>query len=219
MGCPHDEQVRCAAAGCDGVRAVVDLPTTAASGDGNDAFGTADPLDEGTVRNVEPHILQKFIPAGLGELHAGHTTDEGASLGATGGGEAGGTATGRGVGFLATMVWLPGDAGLPPSTGVGAGCGVAAGFTPSLGGSGAMEAIVFWGPGAGLASGNRPASDRGPISGMRQPQLWQKAEPSRTGRSHFGQVLEGDADMRRDAQGDWRSEWTMRRKLCYTAPL
>src|SRR5262249_57531695 len=100
-------------------------------------------VGDGRARKVEPHILQKFMPAGLGVLHAGHATDEGASLGATGGGDASGTESGRGVGFLATMVWLPGDAGLPPSTGLGAGGGVATGFTPSLGGGGAIAAIVF----------------------------------------------------------------------------
>jgi len=241
---PQDGHCRCCGDGCEGAFDVLALPTTAASGDGSAAFASAGALDDGPARSVEPHILQKFIPAGLGVLHAGHATDEADSLGATGAaGEddaaAGGTATtGRGVGFLAMTVWLPGGAAGPASTGAGAtglgvasGCGDAAsegaatglaadagetsGFTPSLGGSGAGAAMVFCGPADGLVSGNRPTSGLGPISGMRQPQFWQNAAPSRTGRPHFGQGVEGEADMKRD----WQREWTMRRKLCYTAPL
>jgi len=138
------------------------------------------------VRSVEPHILQKFIPAGLGVLQAGQATDEGDSLGAIGAAvpddDAGGTApTGRGVGFLAMTVVLPGVAAGPAATGAGAtGRGATTGFAPSLGGSGAGAAIVFCGPADGLVSGNRPASGLGRISGMRQPQFWQNAAPSRT---------------------------------------
>lgn len=239
---PQEVQGRCCGDGCDdGDLAVPTFPTTAASGDGSAAFASAGALDDGPTRSVEPHILQKFMPIGFGVLQAGQATDDGESLGATGWegeDDAAGTATtGRGVGFLAITVWLPGGAACPESTGAGAiglgvasGCdgstdgGAAAGFTAEAGetsgfapilGSGAGAAIVFCGPAEGLVSGNRPASGLGPISGMRQPQFWQNAAPSRTGRPHFGQGVEGEADIRRHRQ----REWTMRRKLCYTAPL
>ena len=219
---PHDMQIRCCGDGCDGALAVDAFPTTAASGDGSAAFAIPGALDDGPARSVEPHILQKFMPIGFGVLHAGQATDEGDSPGATGAAgdeDADGMATtGRGVGFFAMTVWLPGGAACPESRGAGAmglgvasGCGgstdggAATGFTaeagetsgltPILAGSGAGAAMVFCGPADGLDSGNRPASGLGPISGMRQPQFWQNAAPSRTGRPHFGQGVEGEADI------------------------
>jgi hypothetical protein len=89
------------------------LLTTAASGDGKAARGWA------AVRRVVPHILQKFIPAGLAVEQAGQASDEDASVGASGGLASAADTTG--ADFLAMIVfWLVPEA-LPPSTGDGSG--------------------------------------------------------------------------------------------------
>jgi hypothetical protein len=196
---PHAVHGRCAVAcATTGAERLPGALTTAASADGSGAFAgatAATALAPAAARRPEPHILQKFMPGGLGVLHAGQATADDDSTGARGRlGAAelsGGTVVapaspgaGDGAGFLARRVRCGSAPGRGPTgardstagrgpTGArdsttGRGAAGAAGLT------GAAAMMVFCGGRAGV-SGNRAGSALGPRSGAaatrRAPQL------------------------------------------------